>query len=187
MSLSCTGWVVRGRAKLRSNLSTHARWKLRILGIQASINLHHCTELMLNSSRFSDIFYVDASTNETISADLTNIALSQGIGDSEKTTIDWLSRKREEWLLVLDNADDPTLKLRLYLPRCSHGNILITSRNRDACFYAPQSCQVSDMRSEDARDLLLKVARHEHNNETEALAMTIVKVHLLYLASRSIR
>ena len=142
---------------------------------------------MLNLSRFSDIFYVDASTKETISADLTNIALSQGIGQSEKATIDWLARWHKEWLLVLDNADDPSLDLRLYLPRCSHGNILITSRNRDTCFYAPQSCEVSDMKPEDARDLFFKVARHEHNKETEALAMTIVKVHLLCLSSRSIR
>ena len=154
---------------------------------KASIILHLYNGLMLNSSRFSDILYVDASTKETISADLTNIALSQGIGESEKATLDWLCRKREEWLLVLDNTDDPTLDLRLYLPRCSHGNILITSRNRDTCFYAPQSCQVSDMRPDDARDLLLKVARYEHNNETEALASTTVKVHLLCLFNRSIR
>ena len=142
---------------------------------------------MHNLSRFSDIFYVDASTKETISTDFTNIALSQRIGESEKATIDWLARRRTEWLLVLDNADDPTLNLRLYLPHCSHGNILITSRNRGTCFYAPQSCHVSDMRPEDARDLLLKIAHHEHNNETEALAMTIVKVHLLCLSSRSLR
>jgi len=126
--------------------------------------------------RFSDVFYVDASTKETVSADLTNIALTKGIGESEKATIDWFSRQRKEWLLVLDNADDPTLDLRPYLPSCSHGNILITSRNRDTCFYAPQFSQVSDMRYEDARDLLLKVARLEHTDESEALATTIVKV-----------
>ena len=151
------------------------------------LNLHLCTGLILNLSRFSDIFYVDASTKETISADLTNIALSKGLGESEKATLDWLSAQREEWLLVLDNADDPTLNLRLYLPRCSHGNILITSRNRDTCLYAPQSCQVSDMSPEDARDLLLKVAHHEHTNETEALATTIVKAWLFCLSSMSIR
>jgi len=136
---------------------------------------------MLNLSRFSDIFYVDASTKETISADLGNTALSQGIGESENATIDWLARRRTEWLLVLDNADDPTLNLRPYLPRCSHGNILITSRSRDTCVYAPQSCQVSDMRPEDARDLLFKTARLEHTNNIEALATTIVKVYLFLL------
>ena len=148
-------------------------------------DLHLCTGLTL-LSRFSAVFYVDASTKETISAGLINIALAKGVGDSEEAALDWLSEQRE-WLLVLDNADDPTLNLRLYLPRCSHGNILITSRNRDTCFYAPQSFQVSDMRPEDARDLLLKVTRYEHNNETEALASTTVKVHLLCLSNRSIR
>ena len=128
-------------------------------------------------SRFSDIFYVDASTKETISVGLTNIALSQGIGESEEAALEWFSRQREEWLLVLDNADDPTVNFRPYLPACSHGNILITSRNRDTCVYAPQFCHVSDMRPEDARDLLLKVARHEHNDETVRLATTIVKVY----------
>ena len=142
---------------------------------------------MLLLSRFSAVFYVDASTKETMSAGLINIALAKGIGDSEEATLDWLSGQHEEWLLVLDNADNPNLNLHPYLPSCTHGNILITSRNRDTCFYAMQSCHVSDMRPEDARDLLLKVARHEHDNETEAVATTIVKVQLLCLSSRSIR
>ena len=128
-------------------------------------------------SRFSGVFYVDASTKETIKAGLTNIALSQGIGESEEAALEWFSRQREEWLLVLDNADDPTVDLHPYLPACSHGNILITSRNRDTCVHAPQFCNVSAMRPEDAKDLLLKVARHERDDETETLATTIVKVY----------
>ena len=112
--------------------------------------------------------------------DLINIALSQGIGKSEKATLDRFATQHEEWLLVLDNADD----LRPYLPRCSHGNILIMSRNRDTCFYAPQSCQVSDMRPGDAKDLLFKTARLEHTNDTEALAIRIVEVYVFCLSSR---
>src|SRR5882724_4847713 len=136
-------------------------------------------------SRFSEVFYVDASTKETIRADLSQIALAKGIGESETATLDWLSGQREEWLLLLDNADDPTLDLLSYFPLCSHGNILITSRNRDTCFNASQSCQVSDMRPEEAKDLLLKIARLDNTNENEALAATIVEVHLLSLSSRS--
>src|SRR5882672_5853454 len=121
-------------------------------------------------SRFSDVFYVDASTKDTISAHLGQISLSKGIGESEKATLDWLSMQRKEWLILLDNADDPTLNLRSYFPRCSHGNILITSRNRDTCSHALQFCQVSDMRPEDARDLFLQITRLESTNEIEALA-----------------
>ena len=147
------------------------------------LNFRMCTGLML-FSRFSDVFYVDASTKETI-ADLRQIALAKGLGESENATLDWLSGQRKEWLLLLDNADDPTLKLLSYFPACSHGNILITSRNRDTCVYAPQFCQVSDMKPEEARDLLLKHARLDNTTETEAPATTIVKVQLLSLSSKS--
>jgi len=74
-SLSCTDSAVPGRAKLRSNLLTHARLKTRILGIAQNFPIR--TGLML-LSRFSDVFYVDASTKETIIADLTQIALAKG-------------------------------------------------------------------------------------------------------------
>ena len=116
----------------------------------------------------------------------TNITLSQGIGKSEEATVDWLARWHKEWLLVLDNTDDLTLNPHLYFPCCSHGHILITSWNHDTSFYAPQSCQVSNMSPEDMRDLLLKVTLHEQNNETEVLAKMIVQVHWLFLSSRFI-
>jgi len=148
------------------------------------LNFRMCTGLML-LSRFSDVFYVDASTKETIIADLRQIALAKGLGESENATLDWLSGQRKEWLLLLDNADDPTLNLRSYFPGCSHGNILITSRNRETCLHAQQFCQVSDMKPEEARDLLLKHARLNHTNETEAPATTLVKVHLLSWSSIS--
>src|SRR5882724_347801 len=176
MSLSCTDSVVPGRAKLRSNLLTHARLKTRILGIAQRFPIR--TGLML-LSKISDVFYVDASTKETIIADLKQIALAKGLGESEKAALDWLSGQRKDWLLLFDNADDPTLNLRSYFPRYSHGNILITSRNRDTCVYAPQFCQVSDMKPEEARDLLLKHARLNNTTETEVPATKIVKVHLL--------
>ena len=124
---------------------------------------------------------------ETISTDLTNIALSQGIGKSQKATLDWFAMQHEEWLLVLDNADDLTLNLCPYLPHCSYGNILITSRNHDTCFYALQSCQVSDMRPGHAKDLLFKTTHLEQTNDTEVLATRIVKVYVFCLSSRSMQ
>jgi len=33
------------------------------------------------------------------------------------------------WLIILDNADDPSLSLSEFIPKCSHGSILITTRN----------------------------------------------------------
>lgn len=116
-----------------------------------------------------------------------NIARAKGTGESPQDALGWLSRQREEWLLLFDNADDTTLNLRNYFPRCSHGNILITSRNRDTRHYAPSqrsNCKVSDLTPDDARGLLLEIAglKDGRSNETEKLATAIVKVILLSLA-----
>src|SRR5215471_13556263 len=80
--------------------------------------------------RFTDVFFIDASTAETIGADLGSIALVKGIGKSYKDTLNWVSTQHNEWLLLFNGADDAKLNLREYLPLSSHGNILITTRNQ---------------------------------------------------------
>ena len=131
--------------------------------------------------RFSNVYFVDASTTNTIDADLKNIALSKGIGES-MNTLDWLARQHEEWLLLLNNADDTTMNLRDYFPHCSHGNILITTRNREIAKHADvySSYHVSAMHPDDAKNLLLNISglREGDIKETEAAAAGIVKVHL---------
>ena len=133
-------------------------------------------------SRFSNIYFVDASTAETIEADLRNISLAKGIGSSWEDTLDWLAGQHEQWLLLLNNADDTTFSLRKYFPPCSRGNILITSRNRNNIqhtSYRGSSRQVSEMTPEDAKILLLRISGLEEcSTETDAQAMAIVKVDL---------
>jgi len=58
------------------------------------------TLFILLYQRFSEVFFVDASTVETITADLRSIAVTKGIGDSENDTLNWLSGQRKEWLLL---------------------------------------------------------------------------------------
>jgi len=42
---------------------------------------------------------------------------------------EWLAAKHnDEWLLVLDNYDDDAVEIRLLLPTCDTGNVIITSR-----------------------------------------------------------
>ena len=96
-------------------------------------------------------------------------------------TLNWLAGQREEWLLLLNNADDTTFNLRKYFPSCSHGNILITTRNRDVVQDASDmrsSFLFSAMGSNHATNLFLKVSRLREKNtkDTEALATVIVKV-----------
>jgi hypothetical protein len=129
------------------------------------------------------VFFVDASTVETITADLRSIAVTKEIGNSANDALTCLSRKREEWLLLFNNADDTMLDLRDYFPRCPHGNILITSRNHDIRQHATgqrSHCKVSGLTETEAERLLLDVAGindDEHADENKMLASTIVKVY----------
>jgi hypothetical protein len=126
---------------------------------------------------FSDVFFIDATTAQTIDADLKNIALGKEIGENANDTIIWLAEKRKEWLLLFDNADDTTLNLFQFFPSCSHGNILITSRNRETIIHAPGfNYHVGSMTPEDARDLLLDMIKQVITDKTCALAEAIVKV-----------
>ncbi|KAJ7694720.1 P-loop containing nucleoside triphosphate hydrolase protein [Mycena metata] len=136
-----------------------------------------------SSSRFSDIFFIDTSTLATIQTGLKNIAVLKDFGDSPENGLLWLTSKVEEWLLLFDNADDPSINLNDYIPQCNHGNIIITSRNPGLCVYAESYSLVSDMEEEDAVTLLLKSASQKATVHTEQIAAEIVKtLHYLPLA-----
>ena len=143
---------------------------------------HYSTfELMaLCATSFSEVFFIDASTAETIDTDLRNIALAKEIGNTAEDAILWLAVQREEWLLLFDGADDAALNLRKFFPQCSHGNILITSRNPETRVHSPHfNCKVSDMTQGEATRLLLDIimANVEVTDDTQSLAASIVKVH----------
>ncbi|KAJ7705870.1 hypothetical protein B0H16DRAFT_1482064 [Mycena metata] len=132
------------------------------------------------SSRFTNVFFVDASTVETIQTAFKNITKLQNIGDSSSDAVKWLVAQHEDWLLFFDNADDPKLDLHKFLPRCTHGNIVITSRNPALRVYGSDS-PVSSMEEEDAIVLLLKSgAVKQITSGDEKRAADIVKV-LWYL------
>ncbi|KAJ7433714.1 hypothetical protein B0H11DRAFT_752715 [Mycena galericulata] len=134
-----------------------------------------------STSRFSDVFFIDASTVDTIHMGLKNVATARYLGETPHDALKWLSRTQSEWLLLFDNADDPSINLRNFFPRCGHGNILITSRNPQLRVHAPDANhRISDMDEDDAIHLLLRSAAQGVTEENYCLARDIVKV-LFYL------
>ncbi|KAJ6488940.1 P-loop containing nucleoside triphosphate hydrolase protein [Mycena sanguinolenta] len=131
------------------------------------------------STRFKDQFFVDASSMETIETGLMNIAAARRIGNSLQDALTWLASRRENWLLLFDNADDPQINLNRFFPKCPHGNIIVTSRNPGLKVYGAYS-QVSDLKARDSVTLLLKSAGEETSSANELLAAKIVK-ELAYL------
>ncbi|KAJ6486594.1 hypothetical protein DFH09DRAFT_387531 [Mycena vulgaris] len=123
---------------------------------------------------FSDSFYIDASTRDTIEAGLKNIAVIK-TGNTSQDALNWLKENHDQWLLFFDNADDPKINLNPFLPQCDHGNIIITSRNPGLLSYAGSHAHVSDMEETDAVKLLLTSAAQEVTPCNEEMAAEIVQ------------
>ncbi|KAJ7850243.1 hypothetical protein B0H13DRAFT_2401407, partial [Mycena leptocephala] len=133
-----------------------------------------------NSSHFTERFFLDGSTAETIDTGLKNIASMKNVGNSSQDALRWLADKEEDWLMFYDNTDDPKLNLNSFLPQCTHGNIIITTRNPGLCVYAGAQSAVSDIEEGDGLVLLLKSAAQDITPANERMAAEIVK-ELCYL------
>ncbi|KAJ7105341.1 FabD lysophospholipase-like protein, partial [Mycena epipterygia] len=111
--------------------------------------------------RFSEIYFIDSSTRQTIENDLITLALAKQIGKTARDSLLWLSRWRQEWLIVFNNADDIQLNLGEFFPSGSHGNNLITSRNPALGQHAQAKYKVDQIELEDAMNLLLSAATYD--------------------------
>ncbi|KAH8834119.1 hypothetical protein DL96DRAFT_1676342 [Flagelloscypha sp. PMI_526] len=141
-----------------------------------------------SQGRFTDVFFIDASDKFTLENDLK--AIASGVADKPTVNdaLNLLRRTKAEWLLFFDNADDPTLNLRPYI-MWSHGNVLITTRNREMRMHAPDcNIWVDKLELDDAKQLLLRGVAVERNSETDMIASEIVqKLGCLALAVNQAR
>lgn len=130
------------------------------------------------------MFWVDASSNETANEGFVTIGRRCGQMEEDVDSIKtWLSGK-DNWLLIIDNANDPNLNIAKFFPPGDRGSIMITTRILDFKKYHTQGFdKVDRMHTEDAITLLLKSAaiQDTQNMKMRALAGDIVKL-LGYLA-----
>ncbi|GAB1521159.1 hypothetical protein RhiTH_004250 [Rhizoctonia solani] len=113
---------------------------------------------------WDDVIYIDASTRDSIEANLQGVSTTRKVGDTHIHTLRWLESCHDRWLLVFDNADDPTLRLRDYFPGGSHGSIIVTTRLYGMTVLAhgvDSKCHVSNMDPDDALLLLLRSAQKQ--------------------------
>ncbi|KAJ7438732.1 hypothetical protein FB451DRAFT_1378116 [Mycena latifolia] len=98
-------------------------------------------------SRFTDVYFVDSSSQQTIENDLVTLALAKKVGKTFQDSLLWLSNQHTEWLI--------------YFPSGSHRNILVTSRNPDLRQLAQATHKVEQMALEEAINLLLSAAQYD--------------------------
>ncbi|CAE6444805.1 unnamed protein product [Rhizoctonia solani] len=141
----------------------------------------------LTRENWVDIIYVDASSREAIEGTLGDLARARKIGDTYNNSLNWLESSREPWLLIFDNADDPSTNVKDFFPRCNRGSILITTRLANLALFAQglgSTCHLSSMNQFDAQALFIKAARlQDHKlSEKEMEAMIALLQDFGYLA-----
>lgn len=127
------------------------------------------------------MFYIDASTVETINNDLKTMALAKKAGGSPSDTLAWLARQQEKWLAVYNNTDDTSLDLRVYFHARSHGSTLITTRNHRMITLAQRvepEYNVSEMLAAEAQILLEKTAGCSANIDEQGATLVQVRCNI---------
>ena len=120
-----------------------------------------------NISRFSHVFWIDASSEETITLGLkglcfhpdAKVAVSLS-SVSFQSALAWISSLQSDWLLVFDNADGGPDVVEKFIPSGSKGNIVVTSRNKSLGRVTTfeNSLEVCQMSQSEAILLLLRAS-----------------------------
>jgi tetratricopeptide (TPR) repeat protein len=134
------------------------------------------------SGRLSHVFWIDASSEESITMSLRGIssisaAQASCLDDSVDSVLQWMSDIQEEWLIVFDNADNPPVYVvEKFIPPGYGGNILITSRNRSMgrVVSSENIIEIDEMEEADAVTLLLKASCLDASDDHEKVAKNIV-------------
>ena len=116
------------------------------------------------STSFSHVFWVDASSFDSISMSLkgvTSIPAAQafGVNGSVESVLQWIAHIQKEWLIVFDNTDGPSPEVvAKFIPSGNRGNILVTSRNKSMGRVTAfkSLIEITEMEESDAITLLLK-------------------------------
>src|SRR6266550_2810353 len=115
----------------------------------------------MNCPRFSDIYWLDASSEASIELGLRQIAHAKNAPGEVKWSpiyaLEWISQG-SKWLMVYDSADGHYSVVEKFLPPGIGGNVLITSRNVKLKRLTLDSVNVLDMTDDEAVSLLLKSA-----------------------------
>ncbi|EFR01288.1 hypothetical protein MGYG_04293 [Nannizzia gypsea CBS 118893] len=127
---------------------------------------------------FWGVFWVDVGSESAATDDFIKIAK---ILRSTAETIDGarqsLSNEERDWLLILDNADDPDFDYTRYFPSGTRGAILLTSRNnRCNRLSTVGSESLGSLEPADCLSLFYQVAGIEPSDRYKEPAMRIVKL-----------
>ena len=116
-------------------------------------------------SSFYGVFFIDASSASRAEQGFSAMAERCQVGKSMEDFKRWLTNLAEDWLLIIDNADDPSLDILPYFPPSCRGTIIVTTRNPDCKVHATVgSRDIGAMDREEAISLLLKASGEQETD-----------------------
>ncbi|KIM22344.1 hypothetical protein M408DRAFT_291301, partial [Serendipita vermifera MAFF 305830] len=142
-------------------------------------------------SLYTQTVYVDASSSSSIKTDFQTWARTLEDGhesDAWEDALRILNRvpNGEKWILILDNADDPSLNINSFLPQAINITILITSRNPDLGNLSTTShLELGEMTTDEALSAMLQAARRRPplpNEETNSVQELMKELGCLAVA-----
>jgi hypothetical protein len=129
---------------------------------QIAFQFFHRYILELKRYDPSMVFFIDATTKDTLDAGFLAIAAAKGIESTVDDTLLWLANTDKPYFLLMDNADDPKLELHQYMPRSTKANVLMTTRYRplgDNYASGPEDViDLGALHEDDALNLLVRTA-----------------------------
>lgn len=128
--------------------------------------------------RFWGVFYINGSSYETAKEGFAAISKVGGVEPNERAAKTWLASLEQPWLLIIDNADDPSIQVEKFFPEGERGFILITTRVPDNVRHGTvgqKSYLFEKLENEAATDLLLNSAQVKRpwDEKTISLANSI--------------
>jgi len=143
----------------------------------------YCYDASLNRLRYWGIFFIDVSSASSAQQAFSMMATTCRVGKSMEDFKRCLTVSLEPWLLILDNADEPSSDVSQYFPVGFQGTIIVTSRNPACKMHATAGFkELHNMERSEATTLLLTSAGMNHMDERlRSLAQSIVYA-LGYLA-----
>jgi hypothetical protein len=120
---------------------------------------------LLKDERYDSslVFFIDATTSATLVESYALIAKAQGVGSSAKDAVTWLLNTRQPTLILMDNADNPKIVFKEYMPRSTYAQVLITTQllhaDRDYANNEDASIHLDALTLSEAEELLIKMAR----------------------------
>lgn len=146
------------------------------------------TAQLTDCHRFWGIFWIDAGQLSTAEKDF--MAVARKLGSSAENFTEArqvLADTNNSWLLILDNADDPTFDYQRFFPNGDRGAVIMTSRNPECAKYSTVGSAILEHLSpEHSTQLLLKAANvpevqwSAHDEHVKAI-LDLVQSHTLAL------